>query len=88
MFRLTLPADGLKMLTKFLVGLSPLIQSQVDSTKKFNRCQCENCIKEKLGVLQLKPGEKRVHVCPFANCGKLYGKTSHLKVVRRYKLKF
>ena len=48
--------------------------------RKCSRCQCENCLNEKKGILILKPGEKRLHICPFLNCRKLYGKTSHLKV--------
>ena len=63
------------------VGLSPVRTiNQNEATRKFNRCQCDNCVKERLGLIKLKPGEKRVHVCPFPGCAKLYGKTSHLKV--------
>ena len=62
----------------------------LNDIRKCSRCQCENCINERKGILILKPGEKRLHICPFLNCRKLYGKTSHLKVyyARRNRLKY
>lgn len=44
-------------------------------TKRSN-CTCPNCIEiQKTGE---RP-KRRTHVCHYANCGKVYGKTSHLK---------
>ena len=88
------PMEQLKQSADYFpVGLSPSTSStnnnqdntpkasfSENSLRKFNRCQCDNCVNERLGLLRLAPGEKRLHVCPFRGCRKLYGKTSHLKV--------
>ena len=44
------------------------------------RCQCPNCTDERNGKRVLPIGAKREHNCPFPDCDKVYGKTSHLKV--------
>lgn len=49
----------------------------VECVNRCSRCRCPNC---------LSPTEtrneqgKKEHICHFPNCGKVYGKTSHLKV--------
>ena len=53
---------------------------RIADIRKCGRCQCQNCQNERNGILMVKPGEKRLHICPFVHCRKLYGKTSHLKV--------
>ena len=53
---------------------------RIGDIRKCGRCQCQNCQNERNGILTVKPGEKRLHICPFIHCRKLYGKTSHLKV--------
>lgn len=53
---------------------------RIADIRKCGRCQCQNCQNERNGILMVKPGEKRLHICPFIHCRKLYGKTSHLKV--------
>lgn len=41
------------------------------------KCQCPNCLKEESG--HGKVTGKKVHVCHYPDCGKVYGKTSHLQ---------
>ena len=57
---------------------------RIGDIRKCGRCQCQNCQNERNGILTVKPGEKRLHICPFIHCRKLYGKTSHLKVRVNY----
>ena len=59
---------------------------RIADIRKCGRCQCQNCQNERNGILMVKPGEKRLHICPFIHCRKLYGKTSHLKVYNGLKL--
>lgn len=49
-------------------------------TRKCRRCQCPNCVNP------TPPGEtrKKLHVCHIPECGKSYGKTSHLKAHLRW----
>ena len=56
----------------------PTIQPPI---RRCIRCQCPNCTDERNGKRILPIGAKREHNCPFPDCDKVYGKTSHLKVV-------
>lgn len=46
------------------------------------KCQCPNCINEENGLR--KPSSKKLHVCHYAGCDKVYGKTSHLQAHLRW----
>lgn len=46
------------------------------------KCQCPNCIGEENGTK--KPSSKKVHVCHYPGCDKVYGKTSHLQAHLRW----
>lgn len=58
----------------------------LSAQRKSRRCKCPNCDAPKdsgsLGTHQ--KAEKKKHVCYFAGCGKVYGKTSHLKAHIRW----
>ncbi|KAJ8947615.1 hypothetical protein NQ318_002624 [Aromia moschata] len=41
------------------------------------KCQCPNCINEENGLK--KPSSKKMHICHYPRCEKVYGKTSHLQ---------
>ncbi|XP_063920383.1 transcription factor Sp3-like isoform X2 [Zophobas morio] len=46
------------------------------------KCQCPNCINEENGLK--KPSSKKVHICHYQGCDKVYGKTSHLQAHLRW----
>ncbi|XP_018322028.1 transcription factor Sp9-like [Agrilus planipennis] len=46
------------------------------------KCQCPNCINEENGLKS--PQAKKVHVCHYPGCDKVYGKTSHLQAHLRW----
>lgn len=46
------------------------------------KCQCPNCIGEENGTK--KPSAKKVHICHYPGCDKVYGKTSHLQAHLRW----
>ncbi|RZC32257.1 zf-H2C2 2 domain containing protein [Asbolus verrucosus] len=46
------------------------------------KCQCPNCIGEENGLK--KPSSKKVHICHYQGCDKVYGKTSHLQAHLRW----
>ncbi|XP_075757875.1 transcription factor Sp5-like [Pelodiscus sinensis] len=47
--------------------------------RRCRRCKCPNC---QAGPEE--PGQKRQHLCHLPGCGKVYGKTSHLKAHLRW----
>lgn len=49
-------------------------------TRRCRRCKCPNCISGQ----QSEPNKPKQHICHIAGCGKVYGKTSHLKAHLRW----
>ncbi|KAL1498120.1 hypothetical protein ABEB36_008973 [Hypothenemus hampei] len=47
-------------------------------TRKCAKCTCPNCVNEENGIRSPGTG-KKTHICHFPECGKKYGKTSHLQ---------
>ncbi|XP_067385912.1 transcription factor Sp5-like [Emydura macquarii macquarii] len=47
--------------------------------RRCRRCRCPNC---QAGAEE--PGKKKQHLCHLPGCGKVYGKTSHLKAHLRW----
>uniref|UniRef100_A0A4W3K9T0 Sp4 transcription factor n=1 Tax=Callorhinchus milii TaxID=7868 RepID=A0A4W3K9T0_CALMI len=46
-------------------------------------CSCPNC-KDGEGRAPSEPGKKKQHICHIEGCGKVYGKTSHLRAHLRW----
>ncbi|XP_029452847.1 transcription factor Sp5-like [Rhinatrema bivittatum] len=73
----------------FVLGPQPHIAELFQSTPKdllsparrCRRCRCPNC---QTSSTAPEPGKKKLHVCHIAGCGKIYGKTSHLKAHLRW----
>uniref|UniRef100_A0A8C5PSE3 C2H2-type domain-containing protein n=1 Tax=Leptobrachium leishanense TaxID=445787 RepID=A0A8C5PSE3_9ANUR len=65
--------------------LAALLQSTsktlLGPTRRCRRCKCPNC---QVGSNNEEPGQKKLHVCHLPGCGKVYGKTSHLKAHLRW----
>ena len=49
-------------------------------TRRCRRCKCPNCISGQ----QTEPNKPKQHICHIPGCGKVYGKTSHLKAHLRW----
>ncbi|XP_066473878.1 transcription factor Sp5-like [Tiliqua scincoides] len=50
--------------------------------RRCRRCKCPNC--QAANGANEEPGRKKQHVCHLPGCGKVYGKTSHLKAHLRW----
>ncbi|CAO2587718.1 Transcription factor Sp4, partial [Lemmus lemmus] len=59
--------------------------AEVQPGKRLRRvaCSCPNC-REGEGRGSSEPGKKKQHVCHIEGCGKVYGKTSHLRAHLRW----
>ncbi|XP_072381879.1 uncharacterized protein [Diabrotica undecimpunctata] len=64
-----------KMMVKPEIGFS-------SKARRCIKCQCPNCINEENGLK--KPSAKKVHICHYPGCDKVYGKTSHLQAHLRW----
>ncbi|XP_054859395.1 transcription factor Sp5-like [Eublepharis macularius] len=52
------------------------------TARRCRRCKCPNC--QAANGANEEPGRKKQHVCHLPGCGKVYGKTSHLKAHLRW----
>lgn len=68
-----------KMMIKPEFGEYPSFSSKA---RRCIKCQCPNCINEENGLK--KPSSKKVHICHYPGCDKVYGKTSHLQAHLRW----
>ncbi|KAJ3592663.1 hypothetical protein NHX12_007790 [Muraenolepis orangiensis] len=56
-------------------------KSPLASARRCRRCRCPNC---QASTSTDEPGKKKQHICHIPGCGKVYGKTSHLKAHLRW----
>ena len=76
----------------YITSAPPYIQAGQIATQRATRrytgratCDCPNCQEnERLGVLGAPFKKKTQHSCHIPGCGKVYGKTSHLKAHLRW----
>ncbi|XP_042730892.1 LOW QUALITY PROTEIN: transcription factor Sp5 [Lagopus leucura] len=54
------------------------------TARRCRRCRCPNCQAAAGSAPEAEPGKKKQHVCHIPGCGKVYGKTSHLKAHLRW----
>ncbi|KAM9304737.1 transcription factor Sp5 [Gastrophryne carolinensis] len=68
---------------QYQTQIAALLQtkSPLASARRCRRCRCPNC-QSSSGPEE--PGKKKQHVCHIPGCGKVYGKTSHLKAHLRW----
>ncbi|KAM4797196.1 transcription factor Sp1 [Rhinophrynus dorsalis] len=62
---------------------SPDPQPQPGRRMRREACTCPYC-KDSEGRSSGDPGKKKQHICHIAGCGKVYGKTSHLRAHLRW----
>lgn len=55
------------------------VSKSVVPTRRCRRCRCPNCLST-----TSDPGKRKQHLCHVPGCGKVYGKTSHLKAHLRW----
>ncbi|XP_060680688.1 transcription factor Sp4 isoform X1 [Hemiscyllium ocellatum] len=67
------------------VQLQPASDQDVQPGKRLRRvaCSCPNC-RDGEGRSSSEPGKKKQHICHMEGCGKVYGKTSHLRAHLRW----
>ncbi|XP_061696792.1 transcription factor Sp5a isoform X2 [Syngnathoides biaculeatus] len=59
-------------------------KSPLSTARRCRRCRCPNCQSASNSGGTDEPGKKKQHVCHIPGCGKVYGKTSHLKAHLRW----
>ncbi|XP_075896022.1 transcription factor Sp5a [Nelusetta ayraudi] len=57
-------------------------KSPLATARRCRRCRCPNC--QSSASTSDEPGKKKQHICHIPGCGKVYGKTSHLKAHLRW----
>ncbi|XP_051871364.1 transcription factor Sp4 isoform X2 [Pristis pectinata] len=67
------------------VQLQSSSEQDVQPGKRLRRvaCSCPNC-RDGEGRASTEPGKKKQHICHMEGCGKVYGKTSHLRAHLRW----
>ena len=67
---------------RFATPCYPTQNAEYKPQKRTRRiaCNCPNCINGE----NSKVGKKKTHVCHYQDCGKMYGKTSHLRAHLRW----
>lgn len=70
----------MKMIKPEIVSDYPTYTSS--KARRCIKCQCPNCVNEENGLK--KPSAKKMHVCHYPGCDKVYGKTSHLQAHLRW----
>ncbi|XP_074515434.1 transcription factor Sp5a isoform X1 [Sebastes fasciatus] len=58
-------------------------KSPLATARRCRRCRCPNC-QSSTSSSSDEPGKKKQHICHIPGCGKVYGKTSHLKAHLRW----
>ena len=73
---------GTQLFTLGTTSPTTVASHQVNAgvTRRCRRCKCPNC----LSGQQSEPNKPKQHVCHIPGCGKVYGKTSHLKAHLRW----
>ncbi|KFO22489.1 Transcription factor Sp5 [Fukomys damarensis] len=68
------------------LNIAALLQTKAPlaaTARRCRRCRCPNC-QAAGSAPEVEPGKKKQHVCHVPGCGKVYGKTSHLKAHLRW----
>ncbi|KAM4697876.1 transcription factor Sp5 [Rhinophrynus dorsalis] len=68
---------------QYQTQIAALLQtkSPLATARRCRRCRCPNCQSSSGSD---EPGKKKQHICHIPGCGKVYGKTSHLKAHLRW----
>ncbi|XP_041036130.1 transcription factor Sp5-like [Carcharodon carcharias] len=67
--------------TQLPTTLQSSSKSLLNCSRRCRRCRCPNCQSPGNSEVQ---GKKKQHICHITGCGKVYGKTSHLKAHLRW----
>ncbi|KAK9889589.1 hypothetical protein WA026_006962 [Henosepilachna vigintioctopunctata] len=76
------PSFGASVPMNMMVSDTPAFTSLVSRARRCIKCQCPNCLNEQNGLRI--PSSKKLHICHYAGCDKVYGKTSHLQAHLRW----